>query len=489
MHWFSRLPADVRTRVPPEVVTVVDSLLAQLEADNAELRARVAELEERLRQNSRNSSRPPSSDAPHVKQQRSPQGNQRRSGRKPGGQPGHAFAERPLLPPEELTALVVVKPERCGQCRRPLHGADADPLLHQVTEIPPVRAETVEYQLHTLTCRHCGADTEAQLPVGVPQRAFGPRLQAFLAACVGLYRLSKRQTQHLMHDCFGVQISLGSITNLEQDTSAALAAPVAAAQRYVQEQAAVHVDETGWREGNGAGRAWLWTATTAWVSVFLIRCSRGAAVVRELLGQAFAGILHSDRWSAYTAVPLTRRQLCWAHLRRDWLAFCERGAPSKAIGRRLLELTDQMFHWWHRVRDGTMLRGSLRLAMVPVRQEVAALLRQGARCRHAKTRGTCADILQHEAALWTFVDQAGVEPTNNAAERALRPWVLWRKANFGTQGAPGSERLARLMTVVTTLRQQGRNVLDYLTAAVQAAHQGTEPPSLLPAAATLARAG
>jgi transposase len=489
MHWFSRLPPDVRTRVPPAVVTVVDALLAQLEADNAELRARVTALEERLRQNSRNSSRPPSSDAPHVKPQRTPQGSKKRSGRKPGGQPGHAFAERPLLPPEELTAVVVVKPDRCGQCRRPLHGDDPDPGLHQVTEIPPVRAETIEYQWHTLTCRHCGADTEAPLPEGVPARAFGPRLQAFVGAGVGLYRLSKRQTQHLRRDCFGVQISLGSITNLEQDTSQALAAPVAEAQRYVQEQAAVHVDETGWREGNGPGKAWLWTATTAWVSVFLIRCSRGAAVVRELLGNAFGGILPSDRWSAYTAVPLARRQLCWAHLRRDWLAFCERGGTSKAMGRRLLELTDQMFHGWHRVRDGTMLRGSFRLAMAPLRAEVAALLRHGARCGHAKTRGTCADILQHEAALWTFVAQPGVEPTNNAAERALRPWVLWRKANFGTQGAPGSERLARLMTVVTTLRQQGRNVLDYLTAAVGAAHQGTDPPSLLPTAAALARAG
>jgi transposase len=294
----------------------------------------------------------------------------------------------------------------------------------------------------------------------------------------GTYRISKRNVQDLLSDCFGVDLALGSICPLEQATSQAIASPVEEAKDYVQQQPASNVDETGWREENH--RAWLWTAVTTWVSVFLIRASRGSKVVRELLGETFNGVVGSDRWSAYSFLPLPFRQICWGHLKREFQAFVDRGDPSAPIGEALLAQVDQIFEWWYRVRDGTLARSTFRTYISKVRGQVKTLLRQGQTCAHPKTAATCREILKVEPALWTFVRKEGVEPTNNAAERALRHGVLWRKTSFGTQSEAGSRFVERMMTVVATLRQQNRNVLDYLTTACQAALCGEAPPSLLP---------
>jgi transposase len=250
------------------------------------------------------------------------------------------------------------------------------------------------------------------------------------------------------------------------------------ARTYVQEQASAHLDETGWREGKQ--RAWLWVAATTWVTVFVVRLSRGGQVARDLLGEAFSGILVTDRWSAYNWYPVRWRQLCWAHLLRDIEAMIGRGGRSQEIGEALKSQAHQMFHWWHRVRDGTLKRSSFRSYMSPLRREVEQLLEAGGTCGHPKTEGVCRAILKLRPALWTFVHLEGVEPTNNAAERAIRPGVLWRKGSFGTQSAQGSRFVEAMMTVVATLKQQQRNPLAYLTAACEAALRDEEAPSLLP---------
>jgi transposase len=257
-----------------------------------------------------------------------------------------------------------------------------------------------------------------------------------------------------------------------------VAEPVEEARAYVQKQASAHLDETGWREGGQ--RAWLWVAVTTWVTVFLVRLSRGGKVARDLLGTAFDGILISDRFSAYNWYPVRWRQLCWAHLLRDIEAMIGRGGRSKEIGEALRDQAYHMFHWWHRVRDGTLKRASFRTYMTSVRREVERLLEAGTRCGVPKTEGVCREILKLRQALWTFVHLEGVEPTNNAAERALRSGVLWRKSSFGTQSTQGSRFVETMMTVVATLKQQHRNPLDYLTAACEAALWDEAAPSLLP---------
>jgi transposase len=272
---------------------------------------------------------------------------------------------------------------------------------------------------------------------------------------------------------------VGTISQLEQTTTAAVAAPVEAAHTYVHEQAVAHLDETSWRQGGK--RAWLWVAVTSVVTVFLVRMSRGGQVARELLGETFAGILVTDRYSAYNWYPVRWRQVCWAHLLRDFEAMRDRGGCSEELGDALLAQAHQMFTWWHRGREGTLKRSTFRSYMTPMRREVERLLHAGSRCGVPKTAGTCRDILKRREALWTFVQVEGVEPTNNAAERSIRPGVLWRKGSFGTQSAEGSRFVESMLTVVTTLKQQQRNVLEYLTAACEAALRGDAAPSLLPA--------
>jgi transposase len=312
----------------------------------------------------------------------------------------------------------------------------------------------------------------------VPRGGFGPRVQAIAALCTGAYHLSKRTTQRVLDDRFGVSIGGGTLANLEQTTVAALAQPVAEARAYVQAQPVAYLDETGWREGRA--RAWLWAAVTTWVTVFVVRLSRSGQVAQELLGEQFWGYLVTDRWSAYAWYPPWRRQVCWAHLLRDIEAMIERGGGSQAIGEALRAQARQMFHWWHRVRDGTLTHASFASYMWPVRREVERLLNAGQTCGVPKTEGTCREILKLRQALWTFVRHEGVEPTNNAAERAIRPGVLWRKGSFGTQSPDGSRFVETMMTVVATLKQQHRHVLTYVTAACEAALHGEAAPSLLP---------
>ncbi len=464
------LPHEVWERTPPEAQAYIGALEARVTA----LVAMVQALQEQLHQTSRNSSCPPSSDPPLPQRPHRPRGQRRR-----GGQPGHPGSTRPLIPVEEVDEVVVIKPAQCTHCQAPLSGDDPQPWRHQVIELPPIKPVVTEYQWHQLACPACGETTRAPWPAGVPSRTYGPRVQATVALCTGAYRLSKRTTQQVMNEVCGVPLSVGTISPLEQATTAAVAAPVEEARTYVHEQAVAHLDETSWWQGGK--RAWLWVAVTSLVTVFVVRLSRGGQVARELLGETFSGILVTDRYSAYNWYPVRWRQLCWAHLLRDFEAMRGRGGRSEEIGDALLAQAHQMFAWWHRVREGTLKRSTFRSYMSPLRREVERLLEAGSRCGVPKTAGTCRDILKRREALWTFVQVEGVEPTNNTAERSIRPGVLWRKGSFGTQSEEGSRFVESMMTVVSTLKQQQRNVLEYLTEACDAALRGDAAPSLLPA--------
>ena len=261
-------------------------------------------------------------------------------------------------------------------------------------------------------------------------------------------------------------------------TAQAVAAPVAEARRYVPQQPAADLDETGWREGQQ--RAWLWTAVTAGVTGFVVRRSRSGNVAQELLGEHFGGWWVTDRWRASHGYPTWRRQLCWAQALRDIEAMMERGGPSQAIGEALRAQARQMFHGWHWVRDGPLSHASCASYRRPVRREVERRLEAGHTCGVPKTAGTCREIDKRRQALWTFVRHAAVEPTNHAAERAIRPGVLWRKGRVGTQRPDGSRVVEAMLTVVTTLKQQHRHLHDYRSATCEAALRGEPALSLLP---------
>jgi transposase len=462
-------PRDARIA---ELERQLSAALARIEQQDA----RIAELEAQLRSTSRNSSKPPSSDPPGAPPRKSEP-----TGRKPGGQPGHKGHKRELLPPDKVSEVVAVPaPERCTGCTGPLLRLEgASPArVHQVVELPRVVPEVKQYELHAGWCAGCNAWRCAPLPAGVPEGNFGPRLTGFIALATGRFRLSKRLVQELLEDVLGVELGLGSVSNLEQTVSRALEAPVQEARAYVQTQPAVHQDETGWWQKHA--RAWLWVASTAAVAVFLIVNSRGKAVAQAMLGEHFRGTLISDRWCAYNWVHVLNRQVCWAHLVREFEGFIERGGQAKRLGELLLAEVFVMFEWWHLARDGLLQRATFQRKMRPLMREVERLLAEAADVCPKKVAGTAREILKLKDALWTFVYTQGVEPTNNLAERDLRHAVIWRKTSFGTQSEDGSRFVERILTAVMSLRKQERNVLDYLTTALEAQLHGAPAPSLLP---------
>ena len=464
--------------------------IEQLRSQLTALATELAGLRERIGRSSRNSSKPPSSDGPGFK----PPTRRKGSGRKRGGQPGHPGAGPELLPIERVDEVVEHHPDACRHCGTLLHGEDPDPLRHQVIEIPPITPLVIEHRLHRLVCPCCSTSTCAPLPVDVDVSRYGPRLSSLIALLSAAFPLSISRSQALLQQVLGVELSRASIVRSLQRVSAALEQPTTAAHRALQQQPVVYVDETGAPTGNADGRnptgkrGWLWVAMSPVVTVFLQGLSRSAAAATELLGPGFGGIVVSDRFSAYNHLPSQQRQLCWAHLIRDLTAIAERSGASAAFGAQLLEQQQQLFEQWHRYRDGIISWPVLQQSCRPIRLAFEATLQRvvelgvqrGERTPWASTVRTCQKLLKVADALWTFLETEGIEPTNNAAERALRPAVIQRKVSHGVQSANGAICRARLLTVTTTLRQQGRDVWQFLEQAWIAHHHGGVMPSLLP---------
>ena len=483
---WERTPASVK-----QLVVELGERLGRLEQQHQDLQNQQQLLQEQLNRNSSNSSQSPSSDSPQVEKKRR---SSRKSGRKRGGQPGHKGRHRHLFAAEECESVTDHYPESCNCCGTSLNGEDPNPYRHQTVEIPPVSPVVNEYRLHQRMCDACGHATRAALPEGVSAQVYGPRVTATVGVLSGMYRHSQRMVQQAMLDLFRIPMSLGSVNNLRQQASEAVAEPVETAKQYVQQQPVVGSDETSFPQGNVDGKnpnnrkGWLWVVVTPLVTVFQVFLSRSQQSAQALLGEAFGGNLVSDRHSAYNWIALVCRQVCWAHLKRDFTKIAERTGVSQAIGEALLEQEKQLFNLWHRVRDGTLTRSEFIEMVQPIRTQVKSLLSQGAsyqigakeKTPLAKTVRTCRRLLKVEPALWLFVTVEGVEPTNNDSERALRPAVIWRRISFGSQTEAGSVFVARMLTVMATLRAQDRNVLEYMTQACQAAREGKPAPSLLP---------
>jgi transposase len=454
------IPADLWDSFPPAARAVIATQHEWI----AQLEARVADLEAKLNQNSSNSSKPPSSDGPQVK----PAPPKSPSGKKRGGQPGHRKHERVILPPDQV---IDHKPTRCRGCAARLTGDDPHPVLDQVLDLPERLRHVVHHRRHTLACRCCGTRTTAP-PVPEAASGFGPKLTATVAYLSGVGRLSKRTIRTLLDDLCGLPVSLGAVSKLEGAVSRALAPIHADAHERVKGEDA-NVDETGWKQGKS--KAWLWVAVTSLLSVFLIRPNRNRAAFDALAGPT-PGVLTTDRFGVYTHLRGRRRQVCWAHLRRDFQAMIDRKDLASQIGEDLLLHADILFEHWQKVRDGTRSRRWFRRTHAGwLRAEVKGLLERGSASACAKTGGVCREILAVEASLWTFAGRAGVEPTNNAAERAVRHAVCWRKTSYGTDSERGSRFVERMLTVVASCRQQGRGVLDFLVKAVNG-----QNPSLVP---------
>jgi transposase len=479
---WEQTPQSVKLLIK-HLVENFDKRIAKLEEENRYLKEQIA-------RNSSNSSFPPSSNSPANKVEKHTQ----KSEKKRGGQKGHPGYKRELIETEKCQKVIDYIPQECSKCANKLEGKDPSPYRHQVVELPPVEAYVEEHRLHQLECKHCGELTRAKLPKEIPQNGYGVRVVAMAAILSGLYRMSERMVQTAFKDLFGIVLALGTVNALRQEASLAIAEPVEQAAEYVKRQPIINADETSFKQGNGDennptnSKAWLWVAVTELVTVFRVTLSRGQLAAQILLGTVLTAIIITDRWNGYNCFPLNQRQLCWAHLKRDFTKISQREGKSGEIGQELLKLESELFYLWHKVRDKTLTREGFILKADEIRQKVFLLLEMGSSYKAKKnensalalTSRTCKELLKVEPAMWLFLRVQGVEPTNNAAERAIRPAVLWRKNSFGTQSANGSIFVARIFTVVMTLRSQNKNILDFLVDSCQAFRNGTSAPSLLP---------
>jgi transposase len=443
-----------------------------------ELEAQVRDLLARLNTNASNSSTPPSANPPGAdKPVKKPKSKRRR-----GGQPGHPPHLKQLLPPERVTRRRHFIPQRCARCAAPLSNQagpdDPEPRRFQVVELPPVAAEVTEYQAHARTCPCCGALTQATIPADVRAHSVGPRLTATLSYLSGCHGLSKRGVEEIAEAVFAAPVALGTVSGLEQEVSDALAPAHREALEAARRAEVKFADETGWKLWGKL--CWLWAAATRSVAVFVLHARRGAAGLAALLGEEVHGILHSDRWHVYGQVPGARRQLCWAHLKRDFRKIVDGGGPSAFVGRRGLRIVKEVFAAWHAFGRGELTRQQLQASIQPLQRRLGRALVEGGLGDDARVAKFCENVLAVESALWTFVGHEGVEPTNNFMERLLRRAVLWRRRSFGCTSEAGCRFVERILTVVQTCRLQDRNSLEYLCEAVHNLREGLPCPSLLP---------
>jgi transposase len=384
------------------------------------------------------------------------------------------------LPPERVTTVPFI-PQRCAKCQAALpHTAgpeDPVPTWHQVAELPILAAEITEYQGHFRTCPCCGEVNHAPIPADLRTHSIGPRLTAALSYFAGSHGVSKRGIEEIAVEMFHAPVALGTVANLEQEVSAALAPSHQEAVAAIVAAPVKHLDETGWKQGGK--KRWLWAAATAAVVAFVIQPRRNLAALKRLVGETMSGILCSDRWCVYDEWPVLRRQLCWAHLKRNWEKQAERGGKAALICGLCLDVQRRVFELWHLFRGGGCTRAELDKHIVPLMFELREILLAGRRSRDGKLARFCGRLLAVDSALWTFVCVEGVEPTNNHAERVQRRAVLWRRRSFGCHSADGCRFVERILTVVQTLRLQKRSALEFLCETVRAHRAGLRAPQLL----------
>ena len=443
---------------------------------NERLEARVAELERRLNRSSRNSSLPPSQDPPSAPPRPRGEG----SGRTRGGQHGHEGRYRRLLPPEQVDGIVEHWPDRCRSCAHvfaePEHVDAAEPSRRQVAELPPIAVRVIEHRLHRVCCPACATVTAAESPAA-SRWSFGPRLQAAVVTLAVRNRVSRRDTTELARELFGVELSTGTVDAIVQRSGAALAAPHTRLEQQLKAASVVNIDETGWK--TAGGRRTLWGALTAQTAVFRIAAGRHGCEARMLLGERFAGIVCSDRWGGYDYLDPTRRQLCWAHLLRDFTAHSEGIGEQQRFGDDGLQIAHEVFAAWDAYQhDGDQAR--LQTQTAPLEAKLRALLEHAARKspRTKYHRVFAKNLLNRWPALWTFTHTDGVEPTNNHAERGLRGAVIYRKLSLGSQSEQGERTIERLLSASLTCRLQKRSLFAYLTDVFDANIRGDPIPAL-----------
>jgi Zn finger protein HypA/HybF involved in hydrogenase expression len=451
---------DLRKLPPDELVGALYDVVKECE-----------KLYRQLNQDSTNSSKAPSADSPKAKAKRKTEQESSQSGtqqkkQKQGAQPGHKAVSRPLVPLEEVERILDYKPDICEHCGQSLEGfSDLDPYRVQHYDFEIIRHIT-EYRKHAVVCPHCRKATEGTLPAEALGSVYGLNVVTLAGVLTGLFQMSRRAAAMYFNEVVRIPISVGSLSNLEKEMTEAALPVMEEIETVAQSAVQGNVDETGFGLEKGK-QGWLWVLVTPLAVLFRLYVGRGQKWASKLLGE-FDGILTSDRWTGYNHYPAEKRQLCWAHLIRDFRAMCEAGPDGEAVGKGLGEAAKRMFRMWHRFRKWEANQESagvkismtvLESQMTAVRKRIKALLIEGA------LRGVpkCASILKAEPLLWIFTREKRIEPTNNAAERAIRPAVLWKKRSFGVESARGARYVESMLSIWMTCRRNGVNPVKFLS--------------------------
>jgi transposase len=478
-----KIPADIDAELSPRARKFFGDMIDDYERRIAELMKRIEELEAKLQEmeaklqklTPKNSSIPPSSQHPHAKPAKP--NKPKATTKKQGGQPGHAQATRPLIPTEECDDVKILFPKQCRRCKRPLKGKDPKPIRHQVTELPPIKPHVTEYQLHRLLCEHCGTQTCAQLPEAVPTGQCGPRLAAFTGLLMGHFRQSKRRAASFLSDLLNVPCSPSWTVKIQSRVSDALAAPHEELRSELQNQKQLFIDESPTKQNKS--KAWLWVAVAPMFAVFGIFLSRKREALQQLVGKYKGIIINCDRAKMY--FDGKRLQWCWSHLKRDIQKLIDSpNGQVKRLGYDLMRQQRLLFEQWRLYKAEKITWTSFRKSIAPIRTEFDSLLLRGQFSGNDQLYGMCAELYTRREWLWTFTKVKGIEPTNNTAERALRPAVIYRKLSFGTQSASGSRFIERILTVSETCKMQKRSPYEYLVETMEAHFANKPAPSLLP---------
>jgi len=452
--------------------------LLKYDEQNEKLKRKIAQLEK----NSTDSSKPPSSDNPKDKNQQPKTNNGNNKKRKPGGQPGHKGSMRELIPVEEADDVLHYYPEKCENCGKALPqdktaNEVGKPFRWQVAEIEPIKPIITEHQGHTTLCE-CGCQTSASLPAEVLTSNFGPRLTSIIAYLAAVLHVSRRGTREFCETLLNINIALGSVQNLLEGTSDALEPIDKKLKDALPKEPVLNSDETGWRD------RWLWIFVASTFIYFQAAKSRSSKVLVDVLGNVYQGILCVDRWGAYTKYHKGLFQICWAHLKRDFLGILKIGEAAQSedaivFAQTMEKLRKKIMAVWYLFKEGHISRSELIKKTKSARNAIRRCLKQYMHSEEKCVQTLAKKLFKRRDDLFTFIFYEGVEPTNNIAERGIRPAVQWRKICFGNRSDNGATLTSRLLTVTRTCWLQKRNPLEFLVDTVTAHRSGQTAPSLI----------
>lgn len=440
-------------KTPDEAKDFIRVLIAEIES----LKATVAELQDQLKQSSRNSSKAPSSDSP---EQRSKRRGKQPSSRSKGAQPGHKKQERRLLLEDEVDHIHPYFPHSQCDCGGLLSIEDKPRFRHQVFDLPEVRYRVSEHQLFAGTCDVCGKTHTAKWPDWIPSGQMDAGLISTISLLSGEFHLSIRQIQRFLKEQWQLDFSIGAISEAQGKANPWLGIIYRQIGNAVRKAPIAHADET--RHFRGTEQRWLWALVTRQLCYFMVHYSRGKVAANQLLGE-FNGVLVTDHYAGYNDFPRERRQLCWAHLIRHFIQISERPGSAGKTGRRLLLIAHSVMRTHHRLAMDDKKQETYHARMERLRRSFRENLEKGSQLLTAKrTANQCKHLLKDEALCWTFLNHVDIPLTNNTAEQAIRSYVIWRKLSFASQSHQGDQFRPMILSIVETLKRMGVNTAKVL---------------------------